>query len=153
MNVLVACEDDRGRSRRAAEAVADAAARHGVPTLLRSIDRVEAAHLEQADAIIAGCWLPGKVPFGDPPTRRMAGWIEGLPPLEGTPVGVFCLYRFMPHTFADTATRTAETLFELSSRFEAKGAEVAATRAIWTRFMDKGAGILVDRLLEGMRVS
>ena len=61
---------------------------------------------------------------------------------------MFCIYRFLPHTFADTATRTAETLFELGSRFELRGAKVAATRAIWLRYLDKGARMLVDSLLE-----
>jgi flavodoxin len=148
MDVLVAYESDRGRARHAAEALAHAAASHGVPTLTLPIDEVEPTHLAGVDAIIAGCWMPGKVPFGDMPTRRLGRWIDQLPPCEGRPAAVFCTYRFLPHTFADTATRTAETLSELSTRFELRGARIATTRAIWTRFVDKGAAILVDDLLE-----
>jgi hypothetical protein len=98
--------------------------------------------------VIAGCWTPGNVPFGDAPTRRMAAWVEALPPLDGKPVGVFCTYRFFPHTFADTAARTAETEHELASRFELKGAKVVTTRAFHIDSIDKDAAELVDLVLE-----
>jgi len=147
MDVLVAYESRRGWARRAADAVADAAASHGVATLIRRIDQISPDHLAAADALVAGCWTPGKVPFGDRPTRRMTAWIERLPPLDGKPVGLFCTYRFFPHTFADTTTRAAETLHELSSRFEMKGATVAATRSIHFKAIEESATDLIDRVL------
>jgi flavodoxin len=148
MEILVAYEGRRGRARQAADAVADAAASRGVAALIRAIDEVEPAHLTTTAAVIAGCWTVGKVPFGDRPTRRMARWVETLPPLDGKPVGLFCTYRFFPHTFADMTTRTAETLHDLSHRFELNGAKVVATRSINLRSIDSDAAKLVDRTFE-----
>jgi hypothetical protein len=60
---------------------------------------------------------------------------------------VFCLFRFFPHTFADTSTRVAESLNQLSSRFEMKGANVAVTQSIHTKSIDEDATHPVDALL------
>jgi hypothetical protein len=128
--------------------VACAAASRGVATVIRAIDEVEPARLANADAVIAGCWTPGMAPFGGRPMRRMERWIEGLSPFDEMSVGLFCTYRFFPHTFADTTVRTAKTLRNLSSLFEARGAKVAATRAINFNSIGEEAAILVERLLE-----
>jgi flavodoxin len=147
MAMLVAYESGLGRARRAADAVADAAAGRGVATLVRAIDEVDPEYIAGSEAVIVGCWTPGKVPFGDQPTRRMCRWIDGLPELDGKTIGVYCTYRFFPRSFADTATRTAETLHELSSRFELKGGTVAATRSINYWAIDEAAADLVRRTL------
>ncbi|MCP3975057.1 MAG: hypothetical protein GY720_11260 [bacterium] len=148
MDLLVVYESELGRGRDAADAIAKAAAAHGVATLIRSIDEFEPFHLEPADALVAGCWTQGKVPFGDAPTRNLAAWIEELPDLGGMPVGVFCTYRFFPHTFADMATRTAETEAELANRFESKGGEVVARVSINTGSIEEGADKLVESVLQ-----
>jgi flavodoxin len=148
MPVLIAYESGVGRARRAADAIADAAGDHGVATLVRSIDDVKQDYVETSDVLIVGCWTPGKVPFGDRPTRRMGRWIESLPRIDGKPVGVYCTYRFFPHTFADTAARTAETLTELGNRLEEKGARVVATRSMNLRAIGRAAVALVDEALE-----
>lgn len=153
MDLLVIYESELGRVRDAVDAIANAAASHGVATLIRSIDEFEPEHLESADAVIAGCWTQGKVPFGDAPTRNLAAWIEDLPALDGMPVGVFCTYRFFPHTFADTATRTAETENELSKRFEARGGRIVARMSINAGSIDDGASQLVDSVLEKVHSS
>ncbi len=118
--VLVVCESERGRTGSAADAIAAAAARNGADALASTIDDTPPARVAQADAVILGCWAPGKVPFGDEPARRLADWIETLPNLDGKPVGVFCVYRFFPHTFADMATRVAETELRLVDRLVRK---------------------------------
>lgn len=84
------------------------------------------------------------MPFGGEPTTRMVRWIDGLPPLDGKPVGVFCTYRFFPHTFADTAARTAETQGELARRFELRGANVLAARSMHVRSLEDAAARLIE---------
>ncbi len=148
MDVLVAYESQRGRARRAAQAVAEAAAGHGVATLVRPIDDVEASDIAGADALIAGCWVRGDVPFGGEPARRMAAWVRGLPDLGGKPAGVYCTYRFFPHTFADTAARTAETLHKIGTGLELRGAAVTVTQSIHFGAMSDGAAKLIHRLLK-----
>jgi flavodoxin len=149
MVILVVYESPRGRARDTAEAVARAAASHGVATLISSIDEDVAKRVaKSADALIAGCWISGKVPFGGAPTQRMFDWIESLPPLEGKPVGVFCMYKFFPNTFADMATRTAEVESTLASSFEVIGGNVVASSSINLKSIDEGAALLVEMVLE-----
>jgi len=151
--VLVVCESERGRTGSAADAIATAAARHGAEALTGTIDDTSPARVAQADAVIFGCWAPGKVPFGDEPARRLAGWIETLPNLDGKPVGVFCVYRFFPHTFADMATRVAETERKLVGRLVRKGARVAAKRAIHFKSINADASELAEGVLECVRAA
>lgn len=81
-------------------------------------------------------------------TLRMMGWIQGLAPMDGKPVGLFCTYRFFPHTFADMATRTARMENELAVRFERKGARIVAMRSIYFKSVDEEAAGLVQSVLE-----
>ena len=151
--VLVVCESERGRTGSAADAIATAAARHGADALTGTIDDTLPARVAHADAVILGCWAPGKVPFGDEPARRLTGWIEALPNLDGKPFGVFCVYRFFPHTFADMATRVAETERKLVDRLVRKGARVVAKRAIHFKSINADAAELAEGVLERVRAA
>ena len=146
--LIVVCESKRGRAGAAADAAGGSAAARGVVASVGTIDEISPSQVAAADALIAGCWMPGKAPFGDDPMRRMAGWIDTLDPMDGKPVGVFCTYRFFPHTFADMATRTAETEHRLAGCFERKGAEIAAIRSIHFKSIDEGAANLVESVLD-----
>jgi len=148
MDVLVAYEGQRGRAGLAADAIAKAAGAYSIPTLVREIDDIAPGDFAVVDALIAGCWTPGDVPFGGEPTLRMASWIESLQPFDGMPIGVFCTYTFFPHTFADTAARTAETLNEMSNRFELRGGRVVASRSMYIKSLADAAADLVGRVLE-----
>ena len=150
MDVLVAYESRLGHAAEAGRAIADAVALHGVPTLVLPIEDIQGEFLDDVEGIIAGCWTPGRVPFGDKPTRRLRGWIDQLPDLDGVPVALFCTYRFFPRTFADTAARTAETLNVLSEGFAAKGARVLATRSINFRSIEKEAAGLTTRFFQSL---
>ena len=123
-------------------------ARLALAELLAALPDAGPAELAEADALIAGCWMPGKAPFGDEPMRRLISWIESLEPLNGKPIGVYCTYRFFPHTFADTATRTAETEHLLQAKFEDKGGKVYAKRAIHINSIEEDAAALIDAVLE-----
>lgn len=146
--VVVVCESQRGRASAVAAAARDAAKARGFEATVGVIEDVAPSTIAAADALIAGCWMPGKAPFGDEPMQRMMDWIESLEPLEGKPIGIFCTYRFFPHTFADTATRTAETERALKVRFERKGGKVAAKRSIHMNSIEEDTAALVDAVLE-----
>jgi flavodoxin len=147
MEILVAYEAQRGHARDAADACAHVLASHSVAAIVRQADSIDGEDLAAVDGLIAGCWTPGDVPFGGEPTDHMARWIEGLSDLDGLPIAVYCTYSFFPHTFADTAARTAETLDRISRRFELKGGKVVATRSMFTKSLDAASSDLVDRLL------
>ena len=100
--MYVAYESRRGRARRAAAAVADAAAAEGVATLVRSINEAVPDDIRFASGLVIGCWAKVDTPFGGEPVQRVIAWADHLPELNGKPIGVFCTYTFFPHTFADT---------------------------------------------------
>jgi len=145
--MYVVCESRRGKVHQAADAISEAAAAHGVATLVRSIDETVLDDLLAADVVVAGCKLQSDTPFGGEPTRRMAAWINGLPALDGLRVGVFCTYAFFPHTFADVTARTSEALAGLSAAFEARGGEVVATQGLHQGELGGAAVSFVSKIL------
>ncbi|MEN8040025.1 MAG: hypothetical protein ABFR95_00835 [Actinomycetota bacterium] len=147
MAVLVVYESKQDRTREVADAIADAAAEHSIASLIRTIDETTPEQVASSSGVIAGCTTAADVPFGGKPTQHIAQWINGLDSLEGKPVGVYCAYKFFPHTFADTTTRVSETLSKLGARFELRGGQVFATQGINLKSMEKGANELVDQLL------
>ncbi len=147
MAVLVVYGSKQDRTREVVDAIADAAADLGLPTLIRTTDETTPDQIASAAAIVAGCTTAADVPFGGKPTQHIAQWINGLDSLEGKPVGVYCAYKFFPHTFADTTTRVSETLNKLSARFELRGGRIVATKGINFKSVDKGAGELIGQLV------
>ena len=147
MDMYVVCESRRGKVHQAAAAIAEAAAAHGVATLVRSIDEAVLDDLVAADFVITGCKLQSDTPFGGEPIRRMAEWINGLPALDGLRVGVFCTYAFFPHIFADVTARTSEALAGLSAAFEARGGKVVATQGLHQGELEGAAVSFVSTVL------
>lgn len=150
--MYIVYEGRRGRARRAAEAVAQAAAEKGIATILRSIDEAVAEDLLGAKALVAGCWTRVDTPFGGEPVRRTVEWIESLPALDGKPVGVFCTYTFFPHTFADTTARASEVLAALSSGLELKGGKIVASHPLHYQAFEAGATKLVDEMVDHLSI-
>jgi len=150
--MYIAYESRRGRARRAAEAVAEAAASHGVSTLVRPIHDAVSEDIQAAPALIVGCWTRVDTPFGGEPTQRISTWIESLPELHGKPVGMFCTYSFFPHTFADTATRTSEVLALLTAGIEDKGGKVVSSHSFHFQSFERSAETLVSEVINHMAV-
>lgn len=150
--MYIAYESRRGRARRAAEAVAEAAASHGVATLVRSINEAVSEDILAAPGLVVGCWTRVDTPFGGDPVRLVSKWIESLPELHGKPIGLFCTYTFFPHTFADTAARTSEVLALLSAGIETKGGKVVSSHSFHFQEFENSAKILVDEVLDHMAV-
>ena len=146
--VVVVCESQSGRASSVTDAARDMIKGRGFEATVGVMEDVAASTIAAADALIAGCWMPGKAPFEDEPVQRMATCIDSLEPLHGKPVGIFCMYRFFPHTFADTATRTAETEHLLADRFERKGGRIAAKRSIHVNSIEEDTAALVESVLE-----
>ena len=145
--MYVAYESRRGRARRAAEAVAEAAASHGVATLVRSITDAVSKDLLDAPALIVGCWAKVDTPFGGEPVRTVSDWIDELPELHGKPVGMFCTYTFFPHTFADTTARTSEVLALLGAAIAEKGGKVVSSHAFHFQAFEESAETMVTEVL------
>jgi hypothetical protein len=115
---------------------------------MRSIHEAVSKDVEESPALITGCGAKIDTPFGGEQVKAVSRWIETLPVLHGKPVGVFCTYTFFPHTFADTAARTAEVLAVIGGVVEAKGGKVVSSHALHFQAFDKGAETLVTEVLE-----
>jgi flavodoxin len=148
--MYIVYESRRGRARRAAEAVAEAAADRGVATLIRSVPEAVTEDLLGAKSLVAGCWTRVDTPFGGEPVRHVVDWIEGLPSLDGMPVGIFCTYTFFPHTFADTTARASEVLAALGQAVELKGGKVASSHPFHFQAFEQSAATLVEEMVDHM---
>ena len=148
MHMYVVYGTVRGRAKRAAEAIADAAATRGVATLVRSVNAAVPGDLVTADLLIAGCGTRVDTPGGGEPAQRLTSWSDGLPELDGLPIGVFCTYTFFPHTFADTAARTAGVLNRLERAFYQKGGKVVGSRSFHAREFTASSTELVGKAVD-----
>ena len=136
MQVLVAYESRGGRTRRAAEAVADAVRARGSEVTLKALKDTTAEDVERSDAIAIGSWVEGFVFFKVGPAKAALAGVGRLPVLGGKPVAVFCTYGFNPRT----------TLATLRQSLETKGAKVVAENASPRSHPDRGAAELAERL-------
>ena len=136
MQVLVAYESRGGRTRRAAEAVADAVRARGSEVTLMALKDTTAEDVVRSDAIALGSWVEGFVFFNVGPAKAALAEVKRLPVLGGKPVAVFCTYGFNPRA----------TLATLRQSLEAKGAKVVAENASPRSHPDRGADELAKRL-------
>jgi len=132
----VAYESRGGRTRRAAEAVADAVRARGSEVTLMALKDTTAEDVVRSDAIALGSWVEGFVFFNVGPAKAALAEVKRLPVLGGKPVAVFCTYGFNPRA----------TLATLRQSLEAKGAKVVAENASPRSHPDRGAAELAERL-------
>ena len=136
MHVLVAYESRGGRTRRAAEAVAEAVRVRGSEATLKALKDTTAEDVQRSDAIAIGTWVEGLIFFKVGPAKAALAGVKRLPAFGGKPVAVFCTYGFNPRT----------TLATLRQSLETKGAKVVAENASPRSRPDRGAAELAERL-------
>lgn len=136
MNVLVAYESRSGHTRRAAEAIGEAARSGGATVTVRRVADVTAAEVGEADVLFVGTWVEGLILFGVKPAGT-GRWAPALPSLDGKPVGAFCTYAFNPRG----------TLATLGDVLRAKGATVVGERAFHRRRPTAGAEAFAKSVL------
>ena len=143
MQVLVAYESWGGRTRRAAEAVADAVRTRGSEATVKALKDTTAEDVERSDAMAIGTWVEGLIFFKVGPAKAALAGVKRLPVLGGKPVAVFCTYAFNPRATLDT----------LRQLLEGKGAKVVAENASPRSRPDRGAAELAERLCASSRES
>lgn len=136
MQVLIAYESRGGRTRRAAEAVAEAVRICGSEATVKTLKETTAQDVERSDAIAIGSWVEGFVFFKVGPAKAALAGVERLPALGGKPAAVFCTYGFNPRA----------TLATLHKLLETKGAKVVAENASPRSHPDRGATELAKRI-------
>jgi flavodoxin len=143
MHVLVAYESRGGKTRRAAEAVADAVRARGSEVTLKPLKEVTAEDVERSDTIAVGSWVEGLIFFKVGPAKAALEGVSRLPNLAGKPAAVFCTYGFNPGT----------TLATLRQSLGAKGAKVVAENASPRSQPQRGAAELAEHLCASPRGS
>lgn len=137
MNILVLYQSRGGHTRRAAEAIAEAARRMGHSAAVKSVIEVRASDTESADLLFVGTWVQGYILFGVKPAGAEL-WVRSLPALDGKPVAVFCTYAIHPRG----------SLRALSRLLAAKGATILGQHAFHRRHPGAGVEHFVQRVLE-----
>ena len=136
MEVLVAYESRGGRTRRAAEAVAEAVRARGSDATLKALSGTTAQDIEHADAVAIGSWVQGFIVVKVGPAKAALDALGRLPAMGGKPAAVFCTYGVNPRG----------TLAILRRSLEEKGANVVAENASHRSHPDRGATELAARL-------
>ncbi|MHB1488206.1 MAG: flavodoxin family protein [Acidimicrobiales bacterium] len=136
MEVLIVYESRGGRTRRAAEAVADAIRARGSEATVKTLKDTTAEDVERSNAIAVGSWVEGFVFFKVGPAKGALEGVGRLPGLGGKPAAVFCTYGFSPRA----------TLATLRQSLETKGAMVVAENASHRSHPDRGAAELAERI-------
>jgi len=137
MKILVAFESRGGRTKRAAEAIAEAARKEGHTVAIQALGQLRREDLMDQDLLFLGTWVEGYILFGVGPASAALRSIEAFPSLEAKPVAIFCTYAFHPRG----------TLGALRSSVESKGARVIGERAFHRRQPEQGADGFVRDVL------
>ena len=119
MNVLVCYASHAGTTARVASAIGDGLIDSGHNVRVMPIAKVGVADLAWATQVAIGTWVEGLVVAKVGPSKAMTSWIDALPPLGATPVGLFCTYAVSPK----------QTLESMKRGLEARGANVVAQAA------------------------
>jgi flavodoxin len=137
MKVLVAYESRGGRTKRAAEAIADAVRTSGLEADVRPLKEAEPDQVRAADVLFVGSWVEGFLFFGVGPAKAARQWVAGLPSLSGKHAAVFCTYALNPRG----------TLAALGSGLRAKGASIDGEAAFHHRRPTEGSAEFARRVL------
>jgi len=89
MRVAIVFDSSTGRTREAAEQMAQAVRTAGHDCTVQSVHDADPAAVSSADAICVGCWTHGLFVVLQHPTKATMAFIESLGPLGGKPAAVF----------------------------------------------------------------
>lgn len=140
MKVLVAYESRGGRTKRTAEAIADAVRAAGHEVEARPLKEAGSDQVGAADLLFVGSWVQGFLLFGVGPAKAALQWVAGLPPLAGKNTAVFCTYALNPRG----------TLPTLGSGMKAKGASLQGGAAFHHRQPTEGAPDFARKVLAAL---
>ncbi|MCL4448509.1 MAG: flavodoxin domain-containing protein [Actinobacteria bacterium] len=129
MNIFVAYESRGGKTKKAAEIVADSLRRKGNEVSVSPISEAATSEVQKAELVILGSWVEGFILFGVGPAKAAIRWAEGLPMLDKKSVAVFCTYGFNPKNSAEV----------LASILKTKGAKVLTTQTMRRSDITKAA--------------
>lgn len=114
MRIAIIYDSSTGKTKAAAEQMAEAARAAGHECRVESIADADPVQVTAADAVCVGSWTKGLYVILQGPTPATMSFIGRLGSLEGKPAAVFTTY----------AIAVGGTLKKLAAALEAHGAEV-----------------------------
>ena len=117
MKVAIVFDSGTGRTRAAAEEMAEVARAAGHECTVRSVQDADPAVASAADAICVGSWCKGLFFVFQHATEATMDFIDGLGSLDGKPAAVFCTYK----------TAVGGMLPKMAARLESRGAVVTGS--------------------------
>ena len=134
MKVAIVYESETGRTRAAAQEMAEMVRAAGHECTVQSVQEADAAAVSAADAICVGCWTKGLFIVAQRPTDRALIFIDRLGPFEGKPAAVFVTYKLaVGSTLKQLSTRLERRGATVTGQFKSRGPHAAKGFADWVR--------------------
>jgi flavodoxin len=135
MQVAIVYDSSTGKTKAAAERMAEMARAAGHECTVASIQDADPAAVSGADAVCVGSWTKGLFIVLQGPTKATLDFIDRLGPLEGKPAAVFATYDVATgRTLPKMATRLAAHGANVSGQFKSKGPKAAEVEfGAWLR--------------------
>ena len=117
MKVAIVFDSSTGRTKAAAEEMAEVARAAGHECTVRSVQDADPAAVRAADAVCVGSWCQGLFFVFQHATKATMDFIDSLDELGGKPAAVFCTYK----------TAVGGMLSKMAARLESRGAVVTGS--------------------------
>ena len=117
MKVAIVYDSSGGRTKAAAEEMAQVVAAAGHECTVLSVHDADPAEVSAADALCVGSWVQGLFFVAQRPTTATIEFIDQLDELGGKPAAVFCTYK----------TAVGRMLKTMAARLEGRGANVTGS--------------------------
>ena len=117
MKIAIVFDSSTGRTRAAAEEMAQVARAAGHECTVRSVQDADPAEVSAADALCVGSWCQGLFIVLQHATAATMDFIDSLDALGGKPAAVFCTYK----------TAAGGMLPKMAARLQSRGADVTGS--------------------------
>lgn len=134
MKVAIVYDSSTGKTKAAAEQMAETVRAAGHTCTVESIERADPAQVAAADAICVGSWTKGLYVILQGPTPATLDFIGRLGQLNGKPASVFATYAIaIGKTLEKMSAALAAQGASVNGRFKSKGPLAAEDFDVWVR--------------------
>ena len=134
MKVAIVYDSSGGRTKAAAEEMAQVVAAAGHECSVRSVHDADPAEVSAADALCVGSWVQGLFFVAQRPTTATIEFIDQLDELGGKPAAVFCTYKTAVGRMLKTmAARLQSRGANVTGSFKSRGPHAAAGFGDWVK--------------------
>ncbi len=139
MKVAIVYESETGRTKAAAQEMADLVRAAGHECTLVSVQEADPAVVSSAGAICIGCWTKGLFIVAQHPTDRTLIFIDKLGAVDGKPAAVFVTYKLaVGSTLRQLAERLERRGAKVTGMYKSRGPHAPADFGAWVRSLPDG---------------